>query len=692
MSLTDDRADGLPGAPLSRAVELLRRLAWLYGVYVVFIALMLGLGAVPGGGANRFKGLAGEVFISGLGEVALAASLSALIPLTAAGVLAFARLDHRRREAAFTAGEVRPALPGVLAILGRWEPGVIARQGQAMVLPVGAFLIGLLSWLLWPSVQAPPPVVANANLVAAIVIGLSFPSLIAERMMAGFPAAQMPEAPGLSRLLLLTTVMLALTGVAEIGRALGIGWSGWGQRALATVVVLIALELALRAIGRLFLPPPTPETAKAATDSLIAGLLTGGVGAPVVLIRNHLGLDFARSWALSYLSAAAVPALVLTALLCWLLTGAKLLESDQRGVYERLGAPVAVLGPGFHVLLPWPLGRLRPVEYGTVHTLAVGAEQGPDAFEKTEKAERIGAEDTPPAAMNRLWDTAHATEAEYLVASQTAGQQGFQAVNAEILVLYRTGLTDAAARQAVYGSADQATVVGQEANRLATRYFSSHTLDGVMGGQRQALQEYLRAELARAVDRDRAGVDIVAFLIDAIHPPAGAAGAYHAVQAAQINADASAYQATAHAVRTAGQAQQEAHQATASAEGSAVEKINAASGDAYQFAADRNAYRASSAAFLLERRARSLLALKGARLMILDHHLTPQQAPLIDLRGMGGAVAAAAGSPPPLHEMSEGFTPEQQTPAISTEGAAPASTSEQAAEDAQHAAARVRYQ
>jgi regulator of protease activity HflC (stomatin/prohibitin superfamily) len=691
MSLSEDRADLLAGAPLSRAVELLRRLVWLYGVYAAVIALMLALGAFPGGGANRFKGLATEVLVGGLGEVALAATLIALIPLIAAGLLAFARLSLRRTEAALAAGELQTPLPGVLVILSQGRPGLVARQGQAVILPLGAVLIGLLSWLIWPSVHAAPPVAANANLVAATAIGLAFPSLIAERMMAAFPAAQMPEAPGLRRLLLLTTVMLALAGVAEIGRGLGIGWSGWVQRALAVVVLLIALELALRALARLFLPAPSAETAKAATDSLIAGLLTGGAGAPVVLIRNHLGLDFARSWALSYLSAAAVPALVLTALFCWCLTGAKLLESDQRGVYERLGAPVAVLGPGFHMLLPWPLGRLRPVEYGTVHTLAVGAEQGPDAFEKTEKTERIGAEDTPPAATNRLWDTAHATEAEYLVASQTAGQQGFQAVNAEILVLYRTGLTDAAARQAVYGSADQATVVGQEADRLATRYFSSHTLDGVMGGQRQALQEYLRAELAKAVDRDHAGVDIVAFLIDAIHPPAGAAAAYHAVQAAEINADASAFHATAHATRTAGQAQQEAHQATAAAEGSAVEKINAAGGDAYQFAADRNAYHTSAPAFLLERRARSLLALKGARLMILDHHLTPQQAPLIDLRSMGGA-AAATGSAPPLHEMSEGFTPEQQTPSTSTEAPAPASTSEQASEDAQHAAARARYQ
>ena len=207
-----------------------------------------------------------------------------------------------------------------------------------------------------------------------------------------------PEAPGLRRLLLLTTLILAVAGVAEIGRGVGFGWVEWVQRALIVLVALIATELALRGLARLFLPPPPADTAKAVSDSILAALITGGPRAPAALIRTHLGLDFARSWALSYLRAAALPALAATLLLCWLLSGVKLLGGDQRGVYERLGAPVAVLGPGFHVLMPWPLGRLRPVEYGTIHTIAVGAEQGPEAFEKDEKSEQISAEATPPAS------------------------------------------------------------------------------------------------------------------------------------------------------------------------------------------------------------------------------------------------------------------------------------------------------
>ena len=599
MSLTDDAADLLPGAPLSRAVLLVRRLIWLYATYAGLFVLMLGLAVLPIRSLSKLGGLAAEFSRGGLGETALVGVLLSLTGLIAAGLLTSARLWRRRVEAARLAGEIESAPPTLFAILWGWGPGVLARQGQAVVLTLGVLAIGLLARFLWPSLHPPAVTPANANLVAAVVIGLAFPSLIAERMMNAFPAGQMPEAPGLRRLLLLTTLILAVSGAAEIGRSIGFAWTPWVQRALSLVSLLLAAELALRGLARLFLPTPTPEAAKAVSDSILAALITGGPRAPAALIRTHLGLDFARSWALSYLRAAAIPAVVATLLLCWLLSGVKLLGGDQRGVYERLGAPVAVLGPGFHVMLPWPLGRMRPVEYGTIHTIAVGAAQGPDSFEQDAKNEQISAEATPPASMNRLWETAHATEADYLVANQAAGQQGFMAVNAEILVLYRTGLT---------------------------------------------------------------------------------------------NADASVANATGHASRAAGVAQQEAHQATTSAEASAVEKVQAAGGDAYQFAADRKAYRGSPPAFLLERRARNLIqALHGARLMLVDRRLTGDAAPLIDMRAIGppqaGALPPAISGPTP--QSLEGSGNDQSTPSTSTEGPAPPLTSEEAAEENRARAGRA---
>ncbi|RMU54635.1 hypothetical protein ALP29_05198, partial [Pseudomonas syringae pv. avii] len=68
--------------------------------------------------------------------------------------------------------------------------------------------------------------------------------------------------------------------------------------------------------------------------------------------------------------------------------------------------------------------------------------------------------------------------------------------------------------------------------------FASRTLDELLGEERTSLAD----EIGRSVQADLqtldSGVEILATVVEAIHPPAGAANAYHGVQAAQIGAQA----------------------------------------------------------------------------------------------------------------------------------------------------------
>jgi regulator of protease activity HflC (stomatin/prohibitin superfamily) len=522
------------------------------------------------------------------------------------------------------------------------SPGFAARQGQALVVTIGALLIWLAVRLLWPA-GTPTTSGMAANVAGALAVGLGFVSLVAERVMHEFPEPQLPEAPQLRRLLLLTTLVLGLAACVEFGRAAGIAWVYWPALVAICAPGVIATELALFALARLFLPPRSANDARAAVDSILATLITGGRHAPGTLLRTHFGLDFARSWALKFLTASVLPAIFATALLCWALSGLKLIDLGQRGVYERFGAPVGVLGPGLHVLIPWPLGRLLPVEYGAIHALAVGVDESEPAAESI----AVGAEDTTPVALNRLWETAHPGQANYLVPSPGTGQQGFQSISTEISVLYRVGLTDQAALQSVYSVSDPAQLVKSVANRLVLQYFNSRTLDAVLGARRENVAESMRDSLQHDLDAHVAGIDIVSVLIEEIHPPAGAAAAYHAVQAAEINANASIFDETGRAKRTAGIAQQEAHQLTAAAKASAAETLHTADAEAYRFGADRHAYGDGGEAFLLERSYGNLrTALSKAPLTIIDHRLSAAQGPVIDLRSSTGAANRTPGAAP----------------------------------------------
>jgi regulator of protease activity HflC (stomatin/prohibitin superfamily) len=608
-----------PMAP--RSHRFVRRLTLIYSAAAVAALLPLLIPLLPNDVLPAAHAWVAEASDGGLAATVLAALLLAVTALSATWVLTWARYRG----------------------LPRFEPGVAARLGQAIAIPLGATLVMVSAATLWPK-GAASAAAANANVIAAFVFALAFVSLVAERTVQAFPAPQLPEAPSLRRLLLLVTLLLVASGCAELGRGAGLSWIRWPTLLLIVLPCAVAAELAVRALARLFLPAPATANATAVTTSILATVLTGGPRAPGTLLRTHLGLDFARSWALSYLSAALLPAVFATALFCWGLSGLKLIDLAERGIYERFGAPVAVLGPGLHLLLPWPLGRMRTVEYGTIHSVAIGLDQSTDETDTPVSAEAL-----PPASLNRLWESSHPGQADYLVASASTGLQGFQTVSTEISVLYRVGLSDAQAMQSVYTVAEPDMLVKESASRLVLRYFNSRTLDSVLGAKRENIAESLRAALSLDLNARQAGIDVVSVLIEEIHPPAGAAAAYHAVQAAQINASASISNEIGRAKRTAGTAQQEAHQFVTGATAQAEETLRGANTEAYQFNADRHAYTDGGKSFLFERANRNLVAaLMQTPLTIVDHRLSPAQGPVIDLRSITAPGVGSNSATPPL--------------------------------------------
>jgi regulator of protease activity HflC (stomatin/prohibitin superfamily) len=639
-----------------RAHRLARTLTWLYGVAVLLVGTWLIFGLLAPRGVPS---IAREWIDGGAGGVVLSALLVAFTGAFAALAMAGTRFrytlslealetgtrweDPTERRIAKFLGKKSRAIPFYNSI--KADPGFVARQGQAIIVTTGAVVVWFVEWLFWPPQVSPTPELANNfGVVVGVALALGFISLVAERFVKEFPEPQLPEVPTVRRLLFFATLVLVAGAVLEMAHGEGVTWVRWLVCALNVLPGLVMLELSLRSLARLFLPPPLPAVAAAATDSLFVALVTGGPRAPSMLLKAHLGLDFSRSWAVAFLSKALLPAAFGTGLLCWGLTGVKLIELGQRGVYERFGAPVAVLGPGLHVLLPWPFGRLLPVDYGTIHSVAIGVD------EADTESNAADAEAPAPLSLNRLWETAHAGQAHYLVPSpgtgQQTGQQGFQSVDTEINVLYRIGLSNSAALQSVYAVADPQALIKEDAGRLVLRFFNSRTLDAVIGARRENVADALRDQLAADIDSDHAGIEIVSVLIEEIHPPAGAAAAYHGVQAAQINATASIFDEQGRAELTAGAAQQQAYQSTTAADAKAAEITRAADSAAYRFNADRRAYSDGGKAFLLERYYGNLdAALSKTPVTILDHRLNSASDPILDLRGTAG-VPAPVFTPP----------------------------------------------
>ncbi len=522
-------------------------------------------------------------------------------------------------------------------------PGQAARWPQAWLVTPLALAGAVLAWLLRPaeSVATMPDA---AFIAGGMLLVAAFSLLLVERIIAAWPPARLPEAAWLSDLAALVLAALLLSGLLELLAGAALDWARPVGGVAALLLLAIGIELALRPLGRLFLPPPPDASARAAAGSLLLGLLAeiargGGIVGPV---RRRFGIDFSRGWALSYIRAALPHVLLLLAVLGWAGTGLVSVDMSQRAIEERFGRPVVVLAPGLHLIPPWPIGAVRRVEFGPLHEMALGTDDITEA--------RTGAEDPPPPSADRLWEQPHPAELTMVIAAPAGAGgtgQSFQVMAADVRIYWRIGLTDADSMRAAYAVSDPVALLHDAAGHAATAYFASRTLDDLLSADLAAIGVSLRTALQAEMDRAGSGIEITLVALEAVHPPAGAASAYHNVQAATISAFAQVSAERGRAAATLAANRRTAIETLDGARAGAAETLASARADAIGFAAERDAARTGREPLLLERRLSVLDHLSGAAVTILDDRIGTAGAPLLDLRPPGGAGVgpAAPGGP-----------------------------------------------
>ena len=470
---------------------------------------------------------------------------------------------------------------------------------------------------------------AWGSIAAGLAIALAFALLVFERYLAQQLPAQWPEAHVLAPLVRVPILTFLLSAVCLLFSSDDALWPARLAVLTGLLPAAVAIELILRAVAALFSPRRDKLEPRMIGQSFVAGMLRWPPQPLLALqheLHNRFGIDLRQIWAFTYMRKAFFPVLAVVVAVGWVLSGVNEIPLQGRGIYERFGKPVDVLGPGLHAGLPWPLGRVLAVENGVVHELATSTESTIDLL-------LTPADGLPPLTANRLWDATHVNDKSQVIASDSGDRQGFQIVNMDVRFVYRIGLSDRAAIAATYHSDDVPTLIRSTASRILVHDFASRTLDGVLGEQRSALADDIGRAVQADLDTLDSGVEILATVVEAIHPPAGAANAYHGVQAAQISAQALIAHERGAASEQTNVAQLQASVALDQAHALARE-VNATAQTAdLRFGAEQKAYASAGHAFLLEQYLSQLsLGLNNARLLILDHRLGGSSAPTLDLR------------------------------------------------------------
>jgi regulator of protease activity HflC (stomatin/prohibitin superfamily) len=615
---------------------------------IVFIALaLLALGEArkPSFLASLLCCLAAAFLATGAGF--LSAALAAFARHR--GPRELAALSRREALRSTSRARLRARIADARAAL--WN---IDLAGEWLAILATVALSGLAVFALargWPT-REPAPALLQAW-TAGLSIALVFPFLVLERHFAALSQPTLPESAQLARLCRLPMLALLGLGSAAALRWLDFNWTAaLIEHGVAIVIGLAALELVLRSAFRWYAAPVPPAARHSHADSAIAGALRlqwpnfAGFGE---IVSRQFGIDLGRSWALGFIRRAALPAVGALAVFSWLLTGISALGLSERAVYESFGKPAAVLHPGLHMHLPWPLGMLRPVEFGRVREIPIvfGVEEGKPAETQAAVQPTVAdIEGAAPPSTDRLWDASHASEASYLVASTANGRQNFEVINIDLRVMYRIGLSDEAAREAIYNIASPEEMIRAAAGQMLARYFARYTVLDVLGQNREAFIRGFQRELQSRLAGLSTGIEVMGIVVEAIHPPPAAAPAYQGVQTAAIRSVVHIAEARADAAQTMNSAQGSATTMRNDALAAAAERLDAAKTELALFDGDRQAYSTGGQSFLFERRLQHFdRALAGARFTIIDHRIPKADAPLLDLRPP--SLSAESLVPPP---------------------------------------------
>lgn len=492
----------------------------------------------------------------------------------------------------------------------------------------------LLIFLLW---QLPLPAneAGDAGYFAGSFFLLcAFAVLVLERHWTLKNPQEWPEA---ARLAPLMRMLIGVLLLSAAGVMFARGTAVWPAHLLMLTGILpalVALELFLRALMALFSPPREDKEPEFIAGSLLAAQICWPPR-PLQYVQNelhqHFGIDLRQIWAFHFIRRVLLPLAAFLLLTGWLLTGVSEVPLTQRGIYESFGKPVAVRQPGLHLGLPWPFGHTLMVDNGEVHELTTGAEE-PATASPVEVADT--AEGPAPESANRLWDSSHSSDKSQIIASAGNDRQSFQIMDMDVRFVYRIGMNDDAAMAGLYHTENMPVLIRSIANQVLVHDFSSRTLDNLLGSEQTRLAAAIGQKVQRQLDNLHSGVELLATVIESIHPPAGAADAYHGVQAAQILAQSAIAGEKGQAAQQLNAAQQFSRLALDAATAQSHENLDQAQVMTLRFNAENQAYQTGGQSFLNERYFSQLtLAMQQhPKVLIVDSRIGGETPPVLDLR------------------------------------------------------------
>jgi regulator of protease activity HflC (stomatin/prohibitin superfamily) len=346
----------------------------------------------------------------------------------------------------------------------------------------------------------------------------------------------------------------------------------YAARALVVLLGLMAVETLVTLILEIYRPRLKGKIQRPLYESRLVGLLgqpEGLITTAAQALDYQFGFKVSETWFYRFFEKALAWLILLQLGVLMLSTCVVFIEPGERALLERFGRPVAdraVLGPGAHLKLPWPIDKAYRHSAEQIQTVLVGF-----APEDDEHGHGGGQE---PAAV--LWTAAHGQEDNFLVANRerlaldsTPGDRKAPPVSLlSVNVPVQFQIRDLNAW--VYNHKDASNLLQQIATREVVRYLAGADLNEIMSHTRLEAARVLRDRIQTTANTHELGADILFVGLQGIHPPVKVAPEYEKVVGAIHQKQAKILAAEAEAIKTNALAGAQAFTVTNNAEAESV--------------------------------------------------------------------------------------------------------------------------
>ncbi len=317
------------------------------------------------------------------------------------------------------------------------------------------------------------------------------------------------------------------------------------------------------------------------------------------------------------------------------LNGFYLVRPDETGIIQRFGRnEMPFSQPGLHYKLPWPIDKLTRIKSHEVRVIEIGFRSNPNA---------------PPAAEPAAyeWNVQHRTGLYQSVPEeslQLTGDQNLIELNATVHYdlphpedyLFRQLDGEATVRAAAQGALQSV--------------ITASPLDDVLTTGRLAIEQKVKAELQKRLDRCNAGARVLSFRLQDVHPSVEVVDAFRDVSGAYEEKNRMINEAEGYRNEQVALAKGNAAAQVEQAQAYAEDRTNRAEGDAVRFTDREAAYRTApgptETRLYLETMEQIL---PGRQKLIIDRTKSPRRLFLLD-KGVeigGPAVPVVAPQAPP---------------------------------------------